>query len=259
MSKRPLDDDVTKRSQAVRPLYNQSNSNGNGSGSPTITTSIASRSESDIVHIDIHLDANGKEIVLWEDILVAFKGAVNVRHNIRVLPFLKDKNFDTLKPLRIAAVSNATLDVYIEGNVFQNERDTARMRSAASHIQPPPPRKRGPQDDTDLAFCRLMEFERINFDDSVNIDSNDDSSPTTDNDADTILTPYDAIMTLSKKAREGDMSAQVELGKAYFLGRDDVLPQDSEMALDWFLQAANRGNAEAQAYAGMFYYDGRGG
>ncbi|KAG0360702.1 hypothetical protein BGX24_005507 [Mortierella sp. AD032] len=267
MTKRLLEDDVEERFQAVRPVYNQSNYNSGGSLTTT-TTSTTSRSESDIVHIDIHLDTNGKEIVLWADILVAFKGADNARHNIRVLPFLKDENLVELEPLRIAAVPNATLDIYIEGNITQDGRDAARMRAATSQIQTPPPRKRGPQFDPEAAFLRKLEFEFEGFhvsttaDESIGIDGKDQSDSTssiTDDDTDTIPTPYDTIMQLSKKAKEGDVSAQVELGLKCLLGYEDDLPQDSEMAMYWFLQAANRGHAIAQMQVGLFYFDGGGG
>lgn len=47
------------------------------------------------VHVDIHMDPSGKDIVLWEDVLVAFKDAVNIRYGTRVVPFLKDASFRT--------------------------------------------------------------------------------------------------------------------------------------------------------------------
>ncbi|KAK3842147.1 MAG: hypothetical protein J3R72DRAFT_421483 [Linnemannia gamsii] len=216
MTKRLIEDDVEVRFQAVRPVYNQSNYNSGGSLTTT-TTSTASRSESDIVHIDIHLDTDGKEIVIWEDILVAFKGALNARHNIRVLPFLKDKNFVKLEPLRIAAIPNTTLDIYIEGNITQDTRDAASMRAAMSQIQTPSPRKRGPQCDPEIAFLRKLEYEVEGLhvstptDGLTNIDGKGQSESTfstTDDDTDTMLTPYDDITQLSKKAKEGDVSAQ---------------------------------------------------
>ncbi|KAK3817147.1 MAG: hypothetical protein JOS17DRAFT_778533 [Linnemannia elongata] len=39
-----------------------------------------------------------KEFVLWEDILLAFKDAVHVRHGSRVVPFSKGADFRTYTP-----------------------------------------------------------------------------------------------------------------------------------------------------------------
>lgn len=49
-----------------------------------------------IVHIDCYRDPDThKEFVLWEDILLAFKDAVHVRHGSRVVPFSKGADFRT--------------------------------------------------------------------------------------------------------------------------------------------------------------------
>lgn len=57
-------------------------------GAPTTQSS-----NLEIVHVEIRLDSDGTEIVLWDDILSAFKDAINIRRGIKVLPFLKDKGF----------------------------------------------------------------------------------------------------------------------------------------------------------------------
>src|SRR5690349_6102184 len=49
-----------------------------------------------IVHIDCYTDPDThKEFVLWEDILLAFKDAVHVRHGSRIVPFSKGADFRT--------------------------------------------------------------------------------------------------------------------------------------------------------------------
>ncbi|OAQ26347.1 hypothetical protein K457DRAFT_1822282 [Linnemannia elongata AG-77] len=48
----------------------------------------------EIYHVDTHPDPETqKEIVLWDDILQAFKNAELVRHKTWVVPFLKSKDF----------------------------------------------------------------------------------------------------------------------------------------------------------------------
>ncbi|MDG2170442.1 MAG: tetratricopeptide repeat protein [Opitutales bacterium] len=64
-----------------------------------------------------------------------------------------------------------------------------------------------------------------------------------------------------KLAEAGDADAQVELGEMH-LGREFIWALGEigvpEEALKWFLKAAEQGNAEAQNYLGIMYYNGLG-
>lgn len=73
--------EAQERLQPIRPIYKLY---------PTTTPTTPSNSE--IVHIVVQLDSESKEIALWEDIVHAFKNAINVRHGTMILPFLKDKD-----------------------------------------------------------------------------------------------------------------------------------------------------------------------
>lgn len=56
----------------------------------------ASSSPSDVVFIDCHEDgATGKDVVLWDDILLVFKDALYVRNGSRAITFLKGTDFRT--------------------------------------------------------------------------------------------------------------------------------------------------------------------
>lgn len=47
----------------------------------------------EIFHVDTQLDPETqKEVVLWDDILQAFRNVVQVRNKMRVVPFLKGKD-----------------------------------------------------------------------------------------------------------------------------------------------------------------------
>lgn len=70
-----MEEHIPERVQAVRPIHPNS-------------------SKSEIVHFDIHQDSTGKDIVLWSDILTAFKGAISVRNNTKAVLFLKDDQFN---------------------------------------------------------------------------------------------------------------------------------------------------------------------
>ncbi|KAF9340441.1 hypothetical protein BGZ91_002002 [Linnemannia elongata] len=97
-----------ERVQAIRPIYK------NTPSTSTAAVPTTPPSNLEIVQIEIRLDSDGKDIVLWDDILSAFKNAVNIRRGVKVLPFLKDNEFRNLDPLRITAVPNTVLDVLVE-------------------------------------------------------------------------------------------------------------------------------------------------
>lgn len=49
-----------------------------------------SRATSDIIHIACHPDVSlGNDVILWRDILAAFKDVVHVCHGATIVPFLK--------------------------------------------------------------------------------------------------------------------------------------------------------------------------
>ncbi len=59
------------------------------------------------------------------------------------------------------------------------------------------------------------------------------------------------IADLKINAEHGDVNAQIELGLAYYEGRE--VPQDKKLAADWFLKAAEQNNISAQHYMGWMY------
>ena len=53
-------------------------------------------SPSDVVFIGCHEDsATGKDVVLWDDVLLVFKDALYVRNGSRAVTFLKGSDFRT--------------------------------------------------------------------------------------------------------------------------------------------------------------------
>ncbi|KAF9551440.1 hypothetical protein EC957_008109 [Mortierella hygrophila] len=69
-----------------------------------------------VAHVVINSDpSNGKKIILWEDILQAFKDASHPRHGTKILSFLKGCDFRCLEPLRFNAVPNGIIDIVVDG------------------------------------------------------------------------------------------------------------------------------------------------
>ncbi|KAF8942545.1 hypothetical protein BGZ47_006363 [Haplosporangium gracile] len=82
------------------------------SSSSTFVSSLADRG--DVLYVTGHKDpATKKNIILWDDILIPFKGAMYIRQGATVVPFLKGHDFKNLEPLRIAVVPNVILEVVV--------------------------------------------------------------------------------------------------------------------------------------------------
>ncbi|KAK3824264.1 MAG: hypothetical protein J3R72DRAFT_479541 [Linnemannia gamsii] len=90
--------------QVVRRVYENEQ--------PANSSALAGR-----IYLVCHPDASsGKDILLWDDVLAAFKEEViHIRSGGVALPFLKGPDFRKLDPLRIAAVPGVTLDVVVRG------------------------------------------------------------------------------------------------------------------------------------------------
>jgi TPR repeat protein len=150
------------------------------------------------------------------------------------------------------------LDVYIEGYITHETNDSERTLSVAPQTILPP--KRSPEYDPCGSIVEtredLPDSPPVPVDDSTNIHNEEESDgPLPSNNPHTIPMS-DNIKMLEEQALKGDMSAQVELGKAYLFGQENVLAQNSEVAMHWLLQAASQNNAEAQYLVGSAYNDG---
>ncbi|KAG0376457.1 hypothetical protein BGX24_007719 [Mortierella sp. AD032] len=87
---------------------------------------------SEVIHVASYPDPSlGKDIVLWDDILAAFKAeVVHVRSGTFVLPFLKGPDFKNLDPLRIASVPGVTLDVMVRKQSGKQELSLESLKEA---------------------------------------------------------------------------------------------------------------------------------
>ncbi|KAG0274419.1 hypothetical protein BGZ95_009808 [Linnemannia exigua] len=111
--------------QAVRPI-----SKSNLDSPTAVTTPPPQAVSTPAVYIDCHLDPiTQKNVVMWEDIRLAFADALHIRHQARVVPFLRGTDLMLLKPLRIAAMPDVTLDIVVE-------EPLARIKTAVPQISP---------------------------------------------------------------------------------------------------------------------------
>ncbi|KAF9543649.1 hypothetical protein EC957_000581 [Mortierella hygrophila] len=233
-----------ERVQAVRPLYSSSH-----------RFSISSVPPSDIVYITSHSDTiTGEDIVLWEDIVTVFKHASYVRHEAKVLSFLKGSDFRTIEPRRILAAPNSILEVVIEGQPGLPELD-------AFNPTPLPMRdlnKRSPEynPSTKNRPVSMARAPQLNGNNNNRLSNNN-----TDNDLYKKLprVPHgqaEDITDIFTRAILGDASARISIAELYKEGEE--VPQDYERAMEWYMQAANQGDPTAQWNVGLLFHHGLG-
>jgi S1-C subfamily serine protease len=70
------------------------------------------------------------------------------------------------------------------------------------------------------------------------------------------LSPEQELAALTKKAEQGNASAQLNLGRMYAIG--EGVPKDASKALEWNQKAAAQGDASAQFNLGLMYNYGKG-
>ncbi|KAF9997902.1 hypothetical protein BGZ79_008405 [Entomortierella chlamydospora] len=102
-------------SQGFRPIYNTG-------------TSATPPQSSEPVYIEPHfISQTGEYIVLWDEVLVAFKNASYVRNGNTLVPFLRDENFQILNPLRIRACPGVIFDVFFDSPNDDLNLDSLRI------------------------------------------------------------------------------------------------------------------------------------
>ncbi|KAK3824248.1 MAG: hypothetical protein J3R72DRAFT_18471 [Linnemannia gamsii] len=246
---------------------------------------------SETIHLVCHSDTTaGKDILLWDDILAAFKDdVVHVRSGTIVLPFLKGPDFKNLDPLRIASVPGVTLDVVVRSQLSENEfsldslrnalPDTTKESSSASKISNSNAVLTVRRNPAGGLFEEAMDAYRNNdnpaFDPQPRgpqavLDDPTSPSPGVTNpipqksisnsQTPAVQTSASATNTadgrMMEKATRGDKDAQFVLGDMYHFAGG--VPQDYNVAMDWYLKAANQGHASAQNNIGWMYQNGHG-
>ncbi|KAG0279090.1 hypothetical protein BGZ95_002276, partial [Linnemannia exigua] len=214
-----------------------------------------------IFHIACHPDGvSGKDIILWDDIVAAFKDVIHVRSGTLILPFLKGPDFKNLDPFRIAAVPGVTLDVIVKGQRVPTEsasqqqgqsRGTHSNRHNAIPDMPQQELRQTPQGGTASSPHQGQHFTM-----DEQLDTNNYSVPPPSySDINTSALANDTTEPW-RSARLGNKDAQVELGDKYKGGHG--IDQDFSKAFQWYLKAASQGHAGAQHNVGEFYRIGQG-
>ncbi|KAF9900305.1 hypothetical protein EC991_007647 [Linnemannia zychae] len=238
--------------------------------------------------------SSGKDIILWEDIIAAFKtnDVIHVRSGTVVLPFLKGTDFKSLDPLRIAAVHGVTLDVVIGGQLSQKELSMVSLQESL----PDTPQKIGTATNSNTTTTTTvtaavrrnpvggivevaMDAYRNNENpafgpklrgpqalvDETSSSRISDTRPTSQKPTprSVTLSPQglDSISSndfheAMKMAILGDKDAQHAIAEMYFSAKG--VQRDYQAAMEWYIQAANQEHAGAQNDIGFMYEVGLG-
>ncbi|KAG0002416.1 hypothetical protein BGZ80_005978 [Entomortierella chlamydospora] len=226
-------------SQGFRPIYNTG-------------TSATPPQSSEPVYIEPHfISQTGEYIVLWDEVLVAFKNASYVRNGNTLVPFLRDENFqitsfEATPTARAPQLIDANLDFgnslynHIQPALPLSPQQSSRIQPQDFYNPPPPP----PQQQ----YFPIPE-SKTNSDDIAISEYNQGLAYLKGNGVPQDY--YKAMDIFHKAAKQGNPKAQCKLALLYYKG--DGIPQDFSKAPKWFLRAANQDNGRAQAYLGNMY------
>ncbi|KAG0376433.1 hypothetical protein BGX24_007759 [Mortierella sp. AD032] len=234
----------------------------------------------DIFYLDCHVDlATKTPFILWEDILESFQDVVQVRYKARILHCMKGPDFRTLEPRRIAAIPNAVLDIVLGGPLVTTALTSTGVVQQES---PSPTLQRGEVEKTDKEGVISQEVSttasaRRNSADGPEDEAmdkyrnNDDPAfvpipeelqfipdtepPASNTESESTKSTKDLAQLISD-ANLGDNAAKVALGVRYRGG--DGVDQNYQTAMEWYLKAAEKGNADAQTNIGWLYSKGWG-
>ncbi|KAF9932109.1 Protein sel-1 1 [Linnemannia zychae] len=204
-------------------------------------------SASRVLHIRCHSDpASGKDILLWDDILAAFKGnVIHVLSGTVIVPFLKGSDFKNLDPLRIAAQPDITFDIVMSGN----QLDSLGLSLDSLQKVPPDTPNRPIQTNTSTPVGSTNVPIRRNPAGGL-VEAAMDAYRDNENPVFAIARAPQAVQgdqpSNSDASREFKPNhvARVALGDMYMRGQG--VDQNIQKAIDWYLAAAGLGSTLAE-------------
>ncbi|KAF9087184.1 hypothetical protein BGX23_008311 [Mortierella sp. AD031] len=206
------------------------------------TVRLASKNRT--VDITTHPDAStGKEIVLWEDVLMVFPNALYLQHGTRALPFLKGRvqyAHGQGVPQDYAKAMEWFLKASNQGHASAHFGIGFLYNYGHGVVQ----------DYSNATEWYLKAAEQGYAAAQVNIGKLYENGQGVTQD-------YSAAMEwYLKAAKRGYPLAQSNVGAFYERGLGVLL--DYKVALEWYLKAASQGDASAQNNIGMMHEDGHG-
>ncbi|KAF9134824.1 hypothetical protein BGW39_005734 [Mortierella sp. 14UC] len=211
----------------------------------------------DIIYVQIYIDpADNTKFFFWEDVRLAFDNALSIRHEARVVPYVRGSDFNKLKPIRFAAVPGVVLDVVVNGpeeppskfaEIEVQARNYPKYDPLSSlgppialHSAPGNSRLSAPPLNNKELARKIVQGAIGKI--AANVDlyvlhTKGEGAP---DDFPAVLECY-----LNAIRQGGHSSALASVGDIYANGLG--IPQDSSRALRWYQLAAQKGNTSVQA------------
>ncbi|KAF9349190.1 hypothetical protein BGX26_012499 [Mortierella sp. AD094] len=222
----------------------------------------------------------GQYIILWNDVLMAFKDASHVQYGDMAIPFHTDENFEFLKPLRISAHPGIVLDAVHETKGNEATLESLRIQESKETTTKPsspssPTMLKSPQsipvtennmttgnDDQTENIKAAPQYRGDAVSDTVSssppaplrrgpqliLEEHLDNSSSLYNHTQPIVEqisgniPPEKVQDIQEpKIKNADTC--YEQGLAYYNGTN--APKDYSLAMEWFLMAAEQGDTEA--------------
>ncbi|KAF9095945.1 hypothetical protein BGX23_012303 [Mortierella sp. AD031] len=251
--------------QSVRRVYENDDSTDEKSSS------------SSVYHLTSHPDPSvEKDILLWDDVLAAFKDVVHVRSGTKILPFLKGPDFKNARSDVVLPNETPELTSQDQRESLETSEDTVVVDNADATVTAATttssPRRSPAYGLEEEAIGNYAHIDNpATAPNSRAPQSPSDDKKPTNNSAEPQLSSNNAkqqppqyhdaigakdVMRTRINASFGDKDAQVTLGDLYMDGQG--VPKDYHAAKDWYHRAANQGDAEGQYKLGRLYEQGQG-
>ncbi|KAF9273585.1 hypothetical protein BGZ88_003665 [Linnemannia elongata] len=247
----------------------------------------------EVVYVDVYTDPITKDkFILWEDIRVAFHNALRIRHKARVLPFIKDADFNTLRPLRIGVIPGEVMDVVVgnlpnttpqqqqpsvlrkieeqaarlpKHNPFFTMRTISSTHPSSSLQNAAPPgnnyartvnNSRQQLDESAFRARNIKLTKKYATDAMVKVAAKMDLNALHEKGDAPAGDFWKALECYLKTVRQSHAHAQVSMGDMYKEGKK--VPRDYKAAMKCYLEAAEKGEPASQRRVGDLYHDGQG-
>ncbi|KAF9432280.1 hypothetical protein BGZ76_011020, partial [Entomortierella beljakovae] len=207
--------------------------------------------KSEIIIISTNYDSSiGKDIILWDDILLASPDAIHVRNGDFLVPFVKDDRFRNLDPLRILANQEAIFDIIEKDSTESLIKQHVNSTMVADIISTV----------LGIALQAKMNADKYEQDEYINYESQQSISTSSKDSKpiyqiglgyeaeDDVMQEYSLAMENYLISVEEELEVHCEIGMLN--GKGHGVPQDYSNEMELYLKAAEQGDPDAQFSVG---------
>ncbi|KAF8981767.1 hypothetical protein BGZ46_002289 [Entomortierella lignicola] len=211
----------------------------------------------EVFHIESHYNsARGENVILWDDVLMAFENASHIQKSGTMLSFLRNEALETLTPRQFRAYPDIVLDVVIRLPLYEPRINTSRIEDS-QFSNPTASASSSP-----TASMIAISVEQLGISENDKAPSSEMSDPESQyirglafyNGKGVAKDYIRAFKHFLNAANQDHLTSQRFVGSMYEQG--EGVRKDYTKVIFWINKAADRGCANAQCILGNFYFLG---